>query len=97
MRQAPAAGQVMNFNEAIKLHRTVVDFWSKTFDSQPKIGFYDIQIRELGYIICVKMPLERCEFEQFLKKLSSECNLEFGRFKGYYVIHSAGHWNPMED
>ena len=97
MRQAPAAGQVMNFNEALKIHRTVADFWSRTFDSQPKIGFYDVQIRELGYILYVKMPLERCEFEQFLKKLSRECDLGFGYFKGYYVIHSTGPWNPMED
>ncbi len=87
----------MNFPEAIELHRIVADFWSQNCSGQLKIGFFDIQVRELGYILCVKLPRERGEFESFIKGLLGKRRLEVDRFKGFYIIHSAGPWNPLED
>ncbi len=87
----------MNFLEAIELHRIVSNFWSQNCSEQLKIGFFDIQVRELGYILCIKLPRELGKFESFLKGLSDKRGIEIDRFKGFYIIHSAGPWNPLED
>jgi len=87
----------VNFPEAVELHQIVADFWFQNCSEQLKIGFFDIQVRELGYILCIKPPRERGEFESFIKGLSGKRHLQVNRFKGLYIIHSAGPWNPLED
>jgi len=87
----------MNFTEVIDLHRAVADFCLKNLDDNPKLGIYDIQSREQGYILCIKTKSTNDDFVDFLKTIAHARSLELGKFRGYFVIHSFIGWSLREN
>jgi hypothetical protein len=87
----------MNFDEVMELHRVVSAFCSENLDVPTKLGVYDIQSRDLGYILFIKTSSNSGEFRDFLKSVIQARKLELGRFRGNLVIHSSGIWSLLEN
>ena len=60
----------MDFVEVMNLHRAVAEFCLNTLEDRPKLGVYDIQNREQGYILCIKTKSTSSNFVDFLKQLT---------------------------
>jgi hypothetical protein len=87
----------MNFTEVMDLHRAVAAFCLKNLDDHPKLGVYDIQNKEQGYILCIKAKSTSDGFIDFLKTTAQSRKLELGKFRGYFVIHSFIGWSLREN
>jgi hypothetical protein len=87
----------MNFAEVMELHRAVTAFCLKNSEHYPKLGVYDIQSKDQGYILCVKPNSGNEKFLGFLKTIAKARKLEVGKFRGYFVIHSFGGWILREN
>jgi hypothetical protein len=87
----------MNFAEVMELHRAVTAFCLKNSEDHPKLGVYDIQSKDQGYILCVKPNSTNDRFLNFLKNIAKTRKLELNKFRGYFVIHSFGGWTLREN
>ena len=88
----------MNFTEVMELHRAVAAFCVKNLvDDHPKLGVYDIQSKDQGYILCIKANSTSDGFVDFLRTLAHTHRLELGQFRGYFVIHSFIGWSLREN
>jgi hypothetical protein len=78
----------MNFAEAIELHKAIAAFL-ENIGARPRIGIYDIQSRDQGYILCVK-ETSTCNgfLRDFLKRTAQAHKLDLSTFKGYFILNS---------
>jgi hypothetical protein len=78
----------MNFNEVLELHKAVSVFHENTPRKRPKLGVFDLQNREEGYILCVRRNGASKDFLGFLINLAETRNLSIREFRDYLILYS---------
>lgn len=85
----------MNFIEVVELHRTIQAFCQKNLPKPPKLGIYDFQNKDQGYILCIKTAETAAYdgFLDFLKTVAETRKLELHKYKDFLVLQSFGSWS----
>jgi hypothetical protein len=86
----------MNFAEVLDLHRAVAAFHARNIKQTLKIGVFNLQSRDQGYVLCIKAKPENSDLQKFLERMAVERKLELRRFKGYLLVHSYGDWSLFD-